>query len=147
MSAEHVVRSYFDALEAKNLDRVDALVSADLVVVTPLRPLGKPDLLGLFKAIFDAFPDWRFDPQELVIAGDSVTTKLRMAGTHTGTFVPPLRVLKPVKATGKKVILPEQTFVYADRRDSATALADATHRQGDWVRSSGCSFGVTRAAV
>jgi hypothetical protein len=35
-----------------------------------------------------------------------------MTGTHTGTFVPPIRALKPIKATGKKVVLPEQEFVY-----------------------------------
>jgi predicted ester cyclase len=112
MSAEQVVRSYFDALEAKDLARLNEVVSPDLVFVTPLRPLGKQDLLRVFSAIFDAFPDWRFDHQELVTAGDTVKTKLRMTGTHTGTFVPPIRALKPIKATGKKVVLPEQEFVY-----------------------------------
>ena len=110
--AEQVVRSYFDALEAKDLVRVDAVVSPDLVFVTPLKPLGKQDLLRLLRAVFDAFPDWRFDHQELVTSGDIVKTKLRMAGTHTGMFVPPLRVLKPINATGRKVVLPEQEFVY-----------------------------------
>ena len=56
MSAEQVVRSYFDALEAKDLVRIDAVISPDLVFVTPLKPLGKQDLLNLFTAMFDAFP-------------------------------------------------------------------------------------------
>ena len=112
MTAEQVVRKYFDALEAKDLAKVEALVSRNLVFVTPLKPLGKDDLIKVFRAIFDAFPDWRFDHKELVTTGTVVKTNLRMAGTHTGMFVPPLGMLKPINATGRKVVLPEQEFVY-----------------------------------
>ena len=122
MSADQVVRSYLDALEAKDLVRVDSLISPDLVFVTPLKPLGKHDLLRVFKAIFDAFPDWRFDHQELVTTGDVVKTRLRMAGTHTGTFVPPFPGLKPIKATGTKVVLPEQEFVYHVEREQIARI-------------------------
>jgi predicted ester cyclase len=106
------VRSYFAALETKDVAGLDMLVSDDLVFVTPLRPLGKQDLLGVFRAIWGGFPDWSFNHGELVATGDVVSTKLRMAGTHTATFVPPLGRLKPVSPTGTKVVLPEQEFVY-----------------------------------
>ena len=112
MDAQEVVRSYLAALEAQDLARLDLLVSKDLVFVTPLRPLGKQDLLAVFRAIWDGFPDWHFNHGELVAMDDIVRTKLRMAGTHTATFVPPLGRLKPVGPTGKRVVLPEQEFVY-----------------------------------
>jgi hypothetical protein len=35
-----------------------------------------------------------------------------MAGTHTATFVPPFSRFKPINATGKRVVLPSQEFVY-----------------------------------
>jgi ketosteroid isomerase-like protein len=56
VNAEEVVRSYLAALEAKDLARFDLLVSPDLVFVTPPRPLGKKDLLAVFRAIWDGFP-------------------------------------------------------------------------------------------
>ena len=122
MSPDQVVRSYFDALEAKDLVRVDALISPDLVFITPLKPLSKHDLLGVFRSMLDAFPDWRFDHQEPVTTGDIVRARLRMSGTHTRTFVPPFPGLKPVKATGRKVVLPEQEFVYHVDRDRITRI-------------------------
>jgi predicted ester cyclase len=112
MNPEQIVDAYLDALGAKDLARLSGFISPHLVFVTPLRPMSKEDLLAFFRALFAAFPDWRVERSPLSVSGNVVTTKLQMAGTHTATFVPPFSRFKPINATGKRVVLPSQEFVY-----------------------------------
>lgn len=37
-------------------------------------------------AVIRAFPDYRWEPQQVVVQGDTVCVRLLGRGTHTGTF-------------------------------------------------------------
>ena len=125
MDPEHVLRQYFAALDARDLARVEALLAEWLVFETPIEPLGKEDLLEFLAVLFVAFPYWRFNHEQFVTTGNSVRTKLRMRGTHTATFAAPLPGLRPVPATGRYVVLPEQEFLYETAEGTITRIATA----------------------
>jgi predicted ester cyclase len=107
-----IVTEYFEALDAKDVDRAAGTLADDLVFVTPVEPWDKETLVRLLRALFDGFPDWRFGHGELRAHGDTVSTTLRMTGTHTGTFDAPVPGVKPRPPTGRRVELPAQDFHY-----------------------------------
>lgn len=113
--AEEVVTKYFRALEERDVDKVAGLLVGDFVFVNPVEPMSKEDFLRFMEGLFAGFPDYRFDHGDMRADGDVVTVGLRMSGTHTGTLDLPMPGLKPVPATGKKVVLPEQRFDYEVR--------------------------------
>lgn len=100
--AKAVVKDYFDALAAQDLDRA----------VTYWKP-GSPDrihgvaemtapdgLRAYFAETFAAFPDWRFEVLELVGSGELAAARWRVSATFTG----PGR-FQGVAPTGKAVTL------------------------------------------
>jgi predicted ester cyclase len=112
MIPQPLCATYFDALAEKDVERAAATLSGDLVFVTPVEAWDKDTLVRLLTALFEGFPDWRFDHGELRREGDTVSTTLSMSGTHTGTFDPPVPGVKARPPTGRRVELPAQDFHY-----------------------------------
>lgn len=119
-SAEGVVRTYFQALEEHDVGKVAGLLSDDFAFVTPVEPMDRDDFLSFMQGLLAGFPDYRFNHSDARVEGKVVAVKLRMTGTHTRTL--DLPGLKPVPATGKRVVLPEQRFAYAVRDGRITTI-------------------------
>lgn len=84
--AKTIVRDYFDALAAQDLDRavtywkpggIDHLHGiADLVAPDGIR--------AYFSELFSAFPDWKFEVVDLVGGGDLAAARWRIDATFSG---------------------------------------------------------------
>lgn len=132
MTALAVVQAYLKALDAHDLKQIDELVSDELEFVTPVEPMHKKDFLPFMAALFTGFPDWKFNHGDLRENDNMVTVKLCMTGTHTTTLSLPMPGLKPIPATNKRVILPEQDFHYTVQGQQIVRIA-ADHVPGGGI--------------
>jgi steroid delta-isomerase-like uncharacterized protein len=92
--AREFIEAYVGSLNAHDADRLDPLVSADVVWLDPALPepaRGLEEVKDFLRSGWVAFPDLRFtagpmwlDPHE-----DSVAWSWRMEGTNSGPLDPP----------------------------------------------------------
>ena len=105
--------TYIDGLKRHDVAGIAETVSDDMAFITATRTLTKDQFLQMLRALYAGFPDWcyRHDPPEL--RGATVVVRWYQEGTHTGTFAMP--GIAPISATGRKVEIPAQSFVYTVR--------------------------------
>ena len=48
---------------------------------------GRHAIAGSYRALFDAFPDWQFTSDDLIIDGDRVAQAFSAEATHVGDFM------------------------------------------------------------
>jgi predicted ester cyclase len=100
-------------LDAAN--RQDARAWSDFYAVDSLnhgRPVGRAGMLAVFSNLIKAFPDFHFEPRQLVADGDWVAAELTMSGTHQGVpDVPVLGgLLTGAQPTGRHVSVENMHF-------------------------------------
>jgi steroid delta-isomerase-like uncharacterized protein len=97
-----VIRTLFDAFNARDFDRCVALVTEDFELVdvaTGLTFHGAGGLLQWFQGFLTAFPDARAEPFNIMVAGDWAASEHIGRGTHTGPLHSPAGELPP---TGRR---------------------------------------------
>jgi steroid delta-isomerase-like uncharacterized protein len=109
MSAEleALARRFYDEIvNERKLELIDELVSPDFVEHEefPGLPAGRDGVKAFFGMMFVAFPDMRFDVEEIVATGDTAVARLRMRGTQEGAFM-------DIPATGKQIDVPSIDWV------------------------------------
>lgn len=99
-----VVRHFLDEVNKKNFSVVDevllpSFVQHSVVAASP----GRQGVVDLYHALKKAFPDFRFDVDDMVAEGNRVAVRMTGRYTHKGEFlgVPP---------TGKAVVLLKMDF-------------------------------------
>jgi predicted ester cyclase len=82
-------RTYEELLNRGNLDVADELVAPEFInhEAPPGRDRGPESMRGLATMLRTAFPDLRFEIEELVAEGDTVAGRLTMSGTHEGPLM------------------------------------------------------------
>ncbi|WP_285652321.1 ester cyclase [Actinomycetospora sp. NBRC 106375] len=87
-----------EVLTGHDLDVLPELVAEDFIEQNPPpgQGPGRDGLRQFLSALFDAFPDLQWRPQEMVAEGDRVATWSIWSGTHSGDFF-------GVPATGRQV--------------------------------------------
>ncbi len=93
-------RSY-DLINAGDIDGFVGLLAEDFVeheTAPGLSPT-KEGVKQFFTMYRAAFPDLRFEPQDMMLSDDKVITRVRATGTNTGEFM-------GMPATGKSVDIP-----------------------------------------
>src|SRR5436190_24040708 len=97
--AHAVVTEFFDAMNARELDRLDAIVAANFVRHCEATPDVDVRSLEDFKAFLDAytavFPDNVQTPTHIAADGDLIGVFATYEGTHLGPF-------GPFEPTGKR---------------------------------------------
>ncbi len=98
MDHEATMRRLYDLINAGDVDGFDQVLAADFVEheETPGLAPTREGVMEFFRMYIAAFPDLRFDPEDMLSSGDKVVTRARATGTHEGEFMgmPP---------TGKRV--------------------------------------------
>jgi steroid delta-isomerase-like uncharacterized protein len=99
-------RFYDEIINGRNLDLIDELVADDFVEHEefPGLPEGRDGVKAFFGMMLEAFPDMRFEVEEIVATDDTAVVRLRMRGTHQGTFM-------DIPATGKQIDVPSIDWV------------------------------------
>jgi steroid delta-isomerase-like uncharacterized protein len=94
MSAEEnkavVLRFVEEAFNRRNIDILGELVTPDTLnheAYDPEWRRGAEGYKKTFEWLLAAFPDFRFDIEDIVAEGDKVAARVTMSGTHEGEFV------------------------------------------------------------
>ncbi|TCO34581.1 putative ester cyclase [Kribbella steppae] len=91
---EAFYRRYLTRCNEHRFDDLGEFVDADVRVNGV--PTGLDQYAAGMRAVVDAFPDYHWDLQHLLVDGDWLSAHLIDTGTHTGTFL-------DVPATGRTV--------------------------------------------
>ena len=101
MSAEENKAVYLRAVEHQNggdLEASMAFVAPD--VLFNGQPFGREGNRRRSEMLAKAFPDTRYDIQELVAEGDTLVARWRMTDTHQGELAGPTMTVPP---TGRRI--------------------------------------------
>lgn len=94
VSAETIVRAYYDAVNRADWAALDGLVSADYDHHTPHLPRGREPFKQMLALYRRGFPDLVNDIQEIITGdggdgdgGDRIIVRTRTSGTHRAPFL------------------------------------------------------------
>lgn len=98
MDRAATMRRGYDLLNAGDIDGFGALLAEDFVEheQSPGLAPTKEGVLEFFRMYRAAFPDLRFDPQDVIASDDKVVVRVRATGTNSGNFM-------GMPATGKSM--------------------------------------------
>jgi len=92
------LRRFYDSINAGDVDGFGGLLADDFVEheETPGLAPTKEGVKEFFRMYIAAFPNLRFDVEDVLASGDKVVARVRVSGTHEGEFM-------GMPATGKGV--------------------------------------------
>jgi steroid delta-isomerase-like uncharacterized protein len=93
------LRRFFELISSGNIDGFLDMLADDFVEheeLPPGMPPGREGTRQLFEMLLAAFPDMKWDPEDILVDGDKAVARVRFTGTNDGEFIG-----KP--ATGRRV--------------------------------------------
>ena len=92
------LRRFYDSINAGEVEGFGGLLADDFVEheETPGLAPTKEGVKEFFRMYIAAFPNLRFDVEDILASGDKVVARVRVTGTHEGEFM-------GMPATGKGV--------------------------------------------
>lgn len=108
MDIRFAVLRHLKALSYHDLSDAAHWLHEDFQLHSPHKRFSGPEVLHLWDAVFDAFPDLEIIASEPIVRNGLVELSFRVQGHHTNTLVIDLPGLKPVAPTQALVALPEQ---------------------------------------
>ncbi len=96
-----VIRRAYDELwNRRNIDVVDELATGDFLnhAAPPDRRRGRQGLRDVVRMFEDAFPDFRYEVEDVIAEGEKVAVRDVFRGTHQGNFM-------GIPATGNRVTM------------------------------------------
>lgn len=118
-----VVLRMLGAIEGGYIKEAGSLLSDDFMFSGPTpRPIDKQKFLELHQALINAIVDWSYNISDVQEKDGVVRLAVRITGTNTGDINIPLVGLMHVKATGKRISLPQERMTFAVRDGRITRL-------------------------
>ena len=83
------LRRFYDLINAGDVEGFGELMAGDFVEheETPGLPPTKEGVEEFFRMYIAAFPDLRFDAEDVLASGDKAVGRVRVTGTHEGEFM------------------------------------------------------------
>jgi predicted ester cyclase len=102
---------YVAGLESHDVEKIASTLSDDLMFISATRVMNKSEALLMLGALYTAFPDWRYEYDEIENRGqNNFAIKWRQGGTHNGFWnLPGMDGIAP---TGKQVRISPHYFYY-----------------------------------
>lgn len=99
-------RAYEELWNERNVDVVDELVAEDFLnhAAPPGRQRGRQGLKDVVRMFEGAFPDFRYEVEDVISEGDKIAVRDTFTGTHQGDFM-------GIPATGNRVTM-EAIHIY-----------------------------------
>jgi predicted ester cyclase len=103
MSVEQVARDLISNMTDSK--KVLGMLTADAMASGGVLPQAMPakDAFNVTSGLIAAFPDIKFEVQQVTVNGNQATVKANISGTQTGTLSLPMPGFPAVPPTGKKV--------------------------------------------
>ena len=119
MSVEQVARDV--VLNMSNIEKLKTMLTADAMASGGMLPQPIPamEALKVTGGLTTAFPDLKFDVQQVTVNGDQATVKVQWSGTNTGELSLPIPGMQPVPPTGKKVSV-KDTYIITVQGDKVS---------------------------
>ena len=101
MSVEQVARDLVSNMN--NEAKIKTMVTSDAMASGGVLPKAIPvmEAMKVMESLTTAFPDLKFNIEQVIVNGDKATVKAQWTGTNTGPMSMP--GMPTVPATGKKV--------------------------------------------
>jgi hypothetical protein len=122
MSVEQVARDFVTNMT--DMEKTKAQLTADAVVSGGVLPQPMPamEAFGLVSALKGAFPDIKFDVEQVTVNGNEATVNLQVSGTNTGPLNIPLPGMPAnIPPTGKQASA-KDTFVVTVQGDKVSQM-------------------------
>ena len=122
LSPTEIVKAHLRAVENGDWDKANSYLADSYKMKMKGMPffvsIKKDDALSMHKARKTAFPDFKFNEVIESATDNQVKAAIYLTGTHTGLLDYPTNVGVPkTAATGKKINLPSEYFVYSVEND------------------------------
>ncbi|KAA9154185.1 ester cyclase [Amycolatopsis acidicola] len=111
---ELVHRFYDDMLNRRKLELAEELLTPDVVLHGPEDRHGPEAVTAVDAFLRPAFPDLRFDVEDVLVQGEKAAIRWTMHATHTGEFL-------GIAPTGRTIALRANVF-FAFRGDRIAEL-------------------------
>jgi len=111
MSTEQIARDL--VLNMNNAEKVKAMLTADAMAsggVLP-QPIPAMEAMKVMAGLTTAFPDLKFEIQQVKVNGNQATVNAKWGGTNTGSLSLPMPGMATIPATGKKVSVKDAYIV------------------------------------
>jgi predicted ester cyclase len=121
MSVEQVARDFVSMMG--DVERTKASLTPDAMVsggVLP-QPLPAMEAMNVMSALTMAFPDLKFDIQQVTVNGNVATVNAKWGGTNTGALQVPMPGMPSIPPTGKKVSV-KDTYVVTVQGDKVSRM-------------------------
>ncbi|MGD9903758.1 MAG: ester cyclase [Vicinamibacterales bacterium] len=93
------IRHLFDLVNAGDIDGFGRLLADDFVEREDLPgyPPTKAGVVDYFKMLRTAFPDLQMTPLDIIAGGDKAVARVKLTGTHRGSFMGIAPAGKPIE--------------------------------------------------
>jgi predicted ester cyclase len=111
MSVEQVARDL--VMNMNSAEKVKTMLTADAMAsggVLP-QPIPVMEAMKVMDGLTTAFPDLKFEVQQVTVNGDKATVKAIWSGTNTGPLSMPMPGMPTIPPTGKKVSVKDSYIV------------------------------------
>ena len=110
-----------NGLRNHDVDAIGRTFADGIAFVTPVRTMGRDEILEFLTALYAGFPDWHYDNDPPEFRGEATwRVNWRQGGTHSETLALP--GFPAVPATNIKVTIPEHYFYYRVTEDGLTEI-------------------------
>ena len=111
MSVEQVARDFITSMN--DVNAAESYLTPDAVSAGGVLPQPIParEAIGLLSALKTAFPDLRFDIQDVTVNGNQATVQAVWRGTNTGALNMPFPGMQSIPPTGKQVSVKDTYIV------------------------------------
>jgi predicted ester cyclase len=121
MNIEQIARDFITKLN--DVNAAESYLTPDAVSAGGVLPQPIParKAIGMLSSLNTAFPDLKFDIQNVMVNGNQVTVQAIWSGTNKGPLNMPLPGLQSIPATGKAVSV-KDTYIVTVQGDKISRL-------------------------
>jgi predicted ester cyclase len=129
MSVEQVARDFIGKMD--DLEGTKARITDDAVVSGGVLPQPVPamEAMNMMGALKSAFPDLKFDIQQVSVNGNVATVNAKWSGTNSGPLQLPMPGMPSIPPTGKKVSV-KDTYIVTVQGDKVSRMEVASPMDG-----------------
>lgn len=121
MSVEQVARDFITMMN--DVGKTKARITEDAVAsggVLP-QPIPAMEAVNLLGGLTTAFPDLKFEVQQVTVNGNQATVNAQWGGTNTGSLSLPMPGMPSIPPTGKKVWV-KDTYIVTVEGDKISRM-------------------------
>lgn len=121
MSVEQIARDFITKLN--DMNAAESYLTPDAVAaggVLP-QPIPAKEAISLMSALNTAFPDLKFDIQNVTLEGNQATVQAIWSGTHKGPLNMPLPGMQSIPPTSKQVSV-KDTYIVTVQGDKVSRI-------------------------